>query len=143
MTREQPGPHEPAPDSAPEHTPGPDPASDRTPDFEPTINLDSGSAPGADPDRTIRHRFPRPAPLPQGSAESPHTQRLPYTPDLLPDVPVYEAKPPRSAWWWVIVAGGLVLLIAAGAVAAVLWARSNADATTRPLPAATQAVTPG
>jgi hypothetical protein len=58
-------------------------------------------------------------------------------------VPVYEAKPPRSAWWWVIVAGGLVLLIAAGAVAAVLWARSNADATTHPLPSGTQAVTPG
>jgi hypothetical protein len=62
---------------------------------------------------------------------------------MLPDVPLYETKPPRSAWWWVIVAGGLVLLIAAVAVAVVLWIRSNADTTTGalPHPAAAQTVT--
>ncbi|MEO3797661.1 hypothetical protein ABGB14_46320 [Nonomuraea sp. B10E15] len=90
-----------------------------------------------DPNRTIRHRFPHPVPPPgppsQGPPESPYTQRLPYTPDMLPDVPVYEARPPRSGWWWVIVAGGLVLLIAAVAVAAVLWVRSDADAGPRAL----------
>jgi hypothetical protein len=64
----------------------------------------------------------------QGPPETPYTQRLPYTPDMLPDVPLYETKPPRSAWWWVIVAGGLVLLIAIVAVAIVLWIRSTADA---------------
>ncbi|GAA3583741.1 hypothetical protein GCM10022419_076900 [Nonomuraea rosea] len=64
----------------------------------------------------------------QGPPETPYTQRLPYTPDMLPDVPLYETKPPRSAWWWVIVAGGLVLLIAILAVAIVLWIRSTADA---------------
>ncbi|TMR21246.1 hypothetical protein ETD85_51145 [Nonomuraea zeae] len=52
---------------------------------------------------------------------------------MLPDVPLYETKPPRSAWWWVIVAGGLVLLLAAVAVAVVLWIRDNADASTRAL----------
>ncbi|NBE98808.1 hypothetical protein FE391_21585 [Nonomuraea sp. KC401] len=94
---------------------------------------------GPDPNRTIRHRFPHPAPPPgpppQGTPESPFTQRLPYTPDMLPDVPTYEARPPRSGWWWVILAGGLVLLIAAAALAAVLWAESNADAATRALQA--------
>ncbi|MFF4617632.1 MULTISPECIES: hypothetical protein [Nonomuraea] len=67
-------------------------------------------------------RVPRPG-RPQ---DPPSTQRLPYTPDMLPDVSHYEAKPPRSAWWWAIVAGSLVLLVAAVAVAAILWARSNA-----------------
>ncbi|MEV4564087.1 hypothetical protein AB0K12_09975 [Nonomuraea sp. NPDC049419] len=97
-----------------------------------------------DPNQTIRHRFPHPAPPPQGPPESPYTQRLPYTPDMLPDVPVYETKPPRSAWWWVIVAGGLVLLIAAVAVAVVLWIRGNAGTTpgALPHPAAAQTVTP-
>ncbi|GAA3652493.1 hypothetical protein GCM10022224_014280 [Nonomuraea antimicrobica] len=101
----------------------------------------TGEQPGhqePDPNQTIRHRFPRPAqPPPQGPPESPFTRRLPYTPDMLPDVPVYEAKPPKSGWWWVILAGGLVLLIAAGAVAAVLWARDNADTGSRALQSAT------
>ncbi|UBU11116.1 hypothetical protein [Nonomuraea gerenzanensis] len=100
-----------------------------------------------DPDQTIRHRYPDPAmPGDQGPPDAPSTRRLPYTPDMLPDVQLYEAKPQRSGWWWVIVAGGLVLLIAAVAVAAILWVRSSADggtapATTRALPVA--AVTPG
>ncbi|PZG15937.1 hypothetical protein [Nonomuraea aridisoli] len=81
-----------------------------------------------DPDRTIRHRHPRPVHQPRhDSPEHPATQRLPYTPDMLPDVPHYETKPPRSAWWWVIVTGGAVLLLAAAAVAVILWANS-ADA---------------
>jgi hypothetical protein len=76
-----------------------------------------------DQNQTIRHRFPHPTELPdQGPPDTPGTQRLPYTPDMLPDVPVYEAKPARSGWWWVIVAGGLVLLIGAVAVIAILWA---------------------
>jgi hypothetical protein len=74
--------------------------------------------PEPDPNQTIRHRLPRPAPPPQ---DGPLTQRLPYTPDMLPDVPLYEAKPPKSAWWWVIVVGTLVLLIAALAIGVVLW----------------------
>jgi hypothetical protein len=93
-----------------------------------------------DPNQTIRHRYPHPGEptveeaLPeQGPADAPYTQRLPYTPDMLPDVPLYETKPPRSAWWWVIVTGGLVLLIAAVAVAVLLWVRGNADASTRAL----------
>ncbi|MFC4006321.1 hypothetical protein ACFOY2_03750 [Nonomuraea purpurea] len=97
-----------------------------------------------DPNQTIRRRFPHPAPPPATPpSQTPHpspeplrTQRLPYTPDMLPDVPHYEAKPPKSAWWWVILAGGLVLLIAAVAVAALLWIRGNADTSTRALPAA-------
>ncbi|MEV4108075.1 hypothetical protein [Nonomuraea sp. NPDC049695] len=61
---------------------------------------------------------------------------------MLPDVPLYESKPPRSAWWWVIVAGSLVLLIAAVAVAAVLWGRASADTAPRALQAGTE-LTPG
>ncbi|MFG1706067.1 hypothetical protein ACFLIM_23010 [Nonomuraea sp. M3C6] len=92
-----------------------------------------------DPNETIRHRYPHPAQPPkapppgQGPPEAPYTQRLPYTPDMLPDVPLYEAKPPKSGWWWVILAGGLVLLIAALAVAAVLWVRGNAGDNPRAL----------
>lgn len=97
--------------------------------------------PEPDPNQTIRRRYPHPTDLPaQGPPEAPSTQRLPYTPDMLPDVPLYEAKPPRSTWWWVIVAGGLVLLIAAVAVAVIFWVR--ADTGTRALQAGT-AVTPG
>ncbi|TMR94399.1 hypothetical protein [Nonomuraea basaltis] len=97
-----------------------------------------------DPNQTVRHRFPRPAPPPrQGPPNVYSTQRLPYTPDMLPDVPLYEAKPPKSGWWWVIVAGGLVLLIAALAVAAVLWVRSTAGEAPAGTPSATQSVTPG
>ncbi|MEU6719238.1 hypothetical protein ABZ897_47905 [Nonomuraea sp. NPDC046802] len=103
-----------------------------------------------DPNQTIRRRFPHPVPPPAtppppaprpsqppqpSPAEPLRTQRLPYTPDMLPDVPHYEAKPPKSAWWWVILAGGLVLLIAAVAVAALLWIRDNADTAPRALPA--------
>ncbi|MEQ4720104.1 hypothetical protein [Nonomuraea sp. B19D2] len=100
---------------------------------------------GQDPLETIRHRYPRPTQPPrpgtpppqrQGPAqrpqEPPSTRRLPYTPDMLPDVPLYEAEPPRSAWWWAVVAGALVLLIAAVAVA-FLWGRASADAGPRAL----------
>ncbi|MGN9846007.1 hypothetical protein ACTMTI_48605 [Nonomuraea sp. H19] len=94
-----------------------------------------------DADQTIRHRNPYPAPPPrQDPPMSPSTQRLPYTPDMLPDVPLYEAKPPKSAWWWMIVAGALVLLIAALAVAAVLWIRGTAAEA--PTSRALQSVTP-
>ncbi|GGO82622.1 hypothetical protein [Nonomuraea cavernae] len=78
-----------------------------------------------DPSRTVRHRWPRPAP-----PENPGTQRLPYTPDMLPDVPQYETKPSRSGWWWAIVVGGIAVLVAALAVAAILWTRAQADART-------------
>ncbi|MCF6469462.1 hypothetical protein FAF44_13825 [Nonomuraea sp. MG754425] len=93
-----------------------------------------------DPNQTIRLRVPRPGSAAQGPPQPPSTQqppsaqqppstrRLPYTPDMLPDVPLYEAKPSRSGWWWAIVAGGLVLLLAAVAVVALLWGRSTADA---------------
>lgn len=56
---------------------------------------------------------------------NPGTRRLPYTPDMFPDVPQYEGKPPRRAWWWVVVVGGIALLVAALAVAVVLWVRSS------------------
>jgi hypothetical protein len=84
-----------------------------------------------DPNETIRHRFPlpgqpqqpqQPQQGEQGPPQAPYTRRLPYTPDMLPDVPVYETKAPRSAWWWVIVVGGLVLIVAAIAVAVIIWA---------------------
>ncbi|MEV5894186.1 hypothetical protein [Nonomuraea fuscirosea] len=82
-----------------------------------------------DPDQTVRHRYPHPGqPSGQGPPEAPYTQRLPYTPDMLPDVPLYEAKPARSGWWWVILVGGILLLIAAVAVGVILWVRGNADA---------------
>ncbi|TYB51046.1 hypothetical protein FXF51_54500 [Nonomuraea sp. PA05] len=89
-----------------------------------------------DPNQTIRHRYPHPAqPDEQGPPDAPSTRRLEYTPDMLPDVQLYEAKPVRSGWWWVIVVGGLVLLIAAVAVAAVFWLRSGTEA--RALPTST------
>ncbi|WP_084963079.1 hypothetical protein [Thermoactinospora rubra] len=78
-----------------------------------------------DPDRTIRHRWPTPgqAVTPQPPIpDPPRTQRLPYTPDMFPDVPQVEAKPPRSAWWWVVLVGGLLLLVAAISIGIVLWA---------------------
>ncbi|MEV0595321.1 hypothetical protein [Nonomuraea cavernae] len=78
-----------------------------------------------DPSRTVRHRWPHPAPPEQGEHG---TQRLPYTPDMLPDVPQYEARPSRSGWWWAIVVGGLAVLVAALAVAAILWMRAQDDA---------------
>ncbi|WP_206059402.1 hypothetical protein, partial [Nonomuraea zeae] len=89
--------------------------------------------PGPTEQGSTAPRLPEQALPDQGPPETPNTQRLPYTPDMLPDVPLYETKPPRSAWWWVIVAGGLVLLLAAVAVAVVLWIRDNADASTRAL----------
>ncbi|HEX4813725.1 MAG TPA: hypothetical protein VFV66_13340 [Nonomuraea sp.] len=91
------------------------------------MNPDEPDRQEPDPDQTIRHRFPRSAQPPrQGPPEAPLTRRLPYTPDMLPPVRHYEARPPRSAWWWVIVTGGLVLLIAVLAVAVVLWVRGTA-----------------
>jgi hypothetical protein len=92
--------------------------------------------PGPDPNRTIRHRWPQPPPHEPG--EVPYTQRLPYTPDMLPDVPQYEAKPPKSGWWWVIVVGGIAILVAAAAIAVILWAQSNATPTTSPKTQATR-----
>ncbi|MEW9553008.1 hypothetical protein [Nonomuraea sp. NPDC050783] len=80
-----------------------------------------------DPEQTIRRRSPHPEP--PRPAEPPATRRLEYTPDMLPDVQLYETRPPRSGWRWVIVVGGLVLLLAALAVAAVLWVRSAQAAT--------------
>ncbi|MEO3872948.1 hypothetical protein ABGB18_29385 [Nonomuraea sp. B12E4] len=92
------------------------------------MNQDQPGRREPDPNQTVRLRYPRPAPPPnQGPPEDPNTRRLPYTPDMLPDVQHYEAKPRRSAWWWVVLVGGLVVLVAALAVAAVLWARSAAD----------------
>ncbi|NUS04625.1 MAG: hypothetical protein HOV97_18945 [Nonomuraea sp.] len=46
---------------------------------------------------------------------------------MLPDVPLYETKPPKSAWWWMIVAGGLLLLVAVVAVGVLLWVRGQAS----------------
>ncbi|SDM30727.1 hypothetical protein [Nonomuraea jiangxiensis] len=89
------------------------------------MNRDQPGRQEPDPNQTIRVRYPHPTPPP--SEEPPSTQRLPYTPDMLPDVSHYEAKPRKSAWWWMILVGGLLLLIAALAVAAILWARSTAD----------------
>ncbi|MCA2183127.1 hypothetical protein LDL08_43920 [Nonomuraea glycinis] len=90
-----------------------------------------------DPDQTImvpRNGMPQQQPAPPaphaGSLDPAHTQRLPYTPDMLPDVPVYEAKQPRSGWWWLIVVGGIALLVAALAVGVVLWSSGNSDAAT-------------
>ena len=92
--------------------------------------------PGPDADRTIRHRWPQPGPPHQEPSQepghTPYTQRLPYTPDMLPDVPQYEAKPPKSSWWWVIVVGGIAILVASVAVAALLWGRSTAEQPAKP-----------
>lgn len=98
------------------------------------MNPDQPDGQESDPDKTIRHRLPHPgqpprsSPPQQGPPEVPSTQRLPYTPDMLPDVSHYETKPPKSAWRWVVVVGGLVLLIAILAVAVLLWVRSTAGA---------------
>lgn len=81
-----------------------------------------------DPDQTIMHSRPPTPPQPTpnaGSLDPSHTQRLPYTPDMLPDVPVYEEQQPRSGWWWLIVVGGIALLVAALAVGVVLWSSGN------------------
>ncbi|MEU8141300.1 hypothetical protein [Nonomuraea sp. NPDC048901] len=88
--------------------------------------------PGPDPNRTIRHRWPQPEPPRQEPGQSPYTQRLPYTPDMLPDVPQYEAKPPKSGCWWVIVVGGVAVLVVAVAVVALLWARSTVEPPVKP-----------
>lgn len=81
-----------------------------------------------DPNRTVRHRVPHPEHPPQGPPEAPYTQSLPYTPDMLPDVPLYETTPPpKSAWRWVVLVGGLLLLVAVLAVATVLWVRGQAS----------------
>ncbi|MFI6910111.1 hypothetical protein ACIBKY_53275 [Nonomuraea sp. NPDC050394] len=53
------------------------------------------------------------------------TVRLPYTPDMLPDVEQYETATPKSGWWWVIVVGGLLLLVAVVAVVVIFWVRSS------------------
>jgi hypothetical protein len=87
---------------------------------------------GPDPNRTIRHRWPQPEPPHQDPGQSPYTQRLPYTPDMLPDVPQYEAKPPKSGWWWVIVVGGIAILVVVVAVVALLWARSTVEPPVKP-----------
>ncbi|GAA4091516.1 hypothetical protein ACIBH1_34010 [Nonomuraea sp. NPDC050663] len=71
-------------------------------------------------DQTIRYRRPTPG-QPAQPPEPPQTVRLPYTPDLFPDVAHVEAKPPRSAWWWVVVASVLLAVVAAAAIAIVLW----------------------
>ncbi|MBB6547618.1 hypothetical protein [Nonomuraea rubra] len=90
--------------------------------FEGTMTREPGPQ-DPDPDQTIRYRHPG-QPDERRPPDAPSTRRLPYTPDMLPDVQHYEARPSRSGWWWVIVVGGLVLLIAAVAVAAILWVRS-------------------
>ncbi len=108
------------------------------------MNPDQHDGQEADPDKTVRRRYPRPTQPPRADPpEVPSTQRLPYTPDMLPDVTHYETKPPRSAWWWVVVVGGLVLLIAALAVAAVLWVRSTAGVAPSTTPRALGTVTLG
>ncbi|MEV0588700.1 hypothetical protein [Nonomuraea sp. NPDC050310] len=77
-------------------------------------------------DRTVQRRIPTPGqpvqPVPPPEQPHPETVRLPYTPDLFPDVPVIEAKPPRSAWWWVVVASAALLVVAAIAFGIVLFA---------------------
>jgi hypothetical protein len=92
--------------------------------------------PRPDPNRTIRHRWPQPGPPPdeQGPPEYHGTRRLPYTPDMLPDVPQYEAKPPKSGWWWVILVGGIAVLIAAAAVVAILVVRNTQSTPAKPTP---------
>ncbi|MEU8248743.1 hypothetical protein [Nonomuraea sp. NPDC048916] len=92
-----------------------------------------------DPNRTVRHRWPHPAPPGQ---QPPGTQRLPYTPDMLPDVPQYEARPARSGWWWAIVVGGIAVLVAALAVAAILWMRAQTGAQAPAEPVGTAAGPP-
>jgi hypothetical protein len=113
--------------------------------FEGIMNQDQPGRRDPDPNETVRRRFPHPEQPPRPSPrpeDPPSTQRLPFTPDMLPDVPHVEAKPPKSAWWWVIVAGGLVLLIAALAVAAILWIRSSAGGAPSGTPRALENVTP-
>ena len=51
---------------------------------------------------------------------------------MLPDVPHYEAKPPKSGWWWVIVVGGIAILVVVVAVVALLWARSTVEPPVKP-----------
>lgn len=111
------------------------------------MNPDQPGRQEPDQNQTIQHRFPqptqppRPAPPQQDPPEPLSTQRLPYTPDMLPDVSHYETKPPKSAWWWVILVGGLLLLIAALAVAAILWVRSTAGVAPSSTPRALETVT--
>ncbi|MGI5274452.1 hypothetical protein ACQEUU_35345 [Nonomuraea sp. CA-218870] len=95
-----------------------------------------------DHDRTIRHRRDAPAPPPRRrdtppdpgnatpsgktapSQDSDRTQRLDYTPDLLPDVSYEPSRAARPGWRWLYVVGGLLLLVVAVAVAVLLTASS-------------------
>ncbi|GAA4535521.1 hypothetical protein GCM10023096_84300 [Nonomuraea ferruginea] len=104
---------------------------------------------GPEGDMTIRRRWDGPAPPPpRRQATPPHplpppanaaplfpqpprmpplednrTQRLDYTPDLLPDV-AYETRKSRSGWWWLFAVGGVLLLVVALAAAVLLSANS-------------------
>ncbi|MBN6057533.1 hypothetical protein JYK22_36760, partial [Nonomuraea sp. RK-328] len=65
---------------------------------------------------------PRQTPHPS-LLEDTGTRRLPYTPDMLPDVPVYEAEPTRSPGVrWVLVVGGALMVLATVAILVILWA---------------------
>ncbi|WP_219472193.1 hypothetical protein [Nonomuraea rhizosphaerae] len=78
----------------------------------------------------------------QQAGEPPGTRRLPYTPDMLPDVTQYEAPPPKSGWRWAIVVGGIAILVAAAAIAVILWGNSNAEKPA-PTPTASQGAAKG
>ncbi|MEU4575912.1 hypothetical protein [Nonomuraea sp. NPDC023979] len=79
---------------------------------------------------------PHPGPQPYGGGPVPphrqddppgsFTRRLPYTPDMLPDVPVYEAKAAKSGWWWMILVCGVALLAAALTAGFLFWVNGGA-----------------
>jgi hypothetical protein len=86
-----------------------------------------GPRPGTGP-LQAPHPHPAPAQRPQHPQDDPpggFTRRLPYTPDMLPDVPVYETKPARSGWWWMILVCGVALVAAALTIGFLFWVNSG------------------
>ncbi|MEV0201995.1 hypothetical protein [Nonomuraea sp. NPDC050691] len=94
------------------------------PDARKTVHipLPAQSPPPEEEQEQVPAEPPRRAPHPS-LLEDAGTRSLPYTPDMLPDVPVYEAEPARSPGVrWVLVAGGVLMVLAAVAILVILWA---------------------
>ncbi|MDR8411663.1 hypothetical protein MTP10_23370 [Nonomuraea sp. 3-1Str] len=95
------------------------------PDARKTMHIPVPAQPPSPDETPAPDDPPRHTPHPSLLEDS-GTRRLPYTPDMLPDVPVYEAEPARSPGLrWVLVVGGTLLVLATVAILVILWAGSQ------------------
>ncbi|MEV0149794.1 MULTISPECIES: hypothetical protein [unclassified Nonomuraea] len=95
------------------------------PDARKTTHIPVPAQPSSPDETPAPDDPPRHTPHPS-LVEDSGTRRLPYTPDMLPDVPVYEAEPARSPGLrWVLVVGGALLVLATVAILVILWAGSQ------------------